>query len=185
MSRRKKDPLRELTEQENSVLDRLSRSTSSSAAVVTRSKVLLCVASGQSYTEAAVAVGRKTPDAVSRLVSRFNEEGLSALEPRHGGGPPVVYDEKAKERILQEARRPPDRERDGTAVWTLSTLRRALRKAEDGLPSVSTYTLWKVLSEEGKSPQKDRTWCTTGTVLRKRKSGTALVTDPDTQAKKN
>ena len=32
------------------------------------------------------------------------------------------------ERILAEARRSPDREQDGTAVWSLLTLQRAMRR---------------------------------------------------------
>jgi hypothetical protein len=31
---------------------------------------------------------------------------------------------------------------------------------------------------------KDRTWCETGTVIRKRKSGAVTVTDPDATPKK-
>jgi transposase len=81
-------------------------------------------------------------------------------------------------------RRQPDRERDGTATWSLSTLQRALRVAEDGLPSVSRETILNVLHEAGWSWQKDRSWCETGKVLRKRKAGTVEVTDPDAAAKK-
>jgi len=152
---------------------------------VTRAQLLLAVANGRSYTAAAHAVGRRSNDAVSTLVGRFNREGLAALEPRHGGGAPKVYDEAARERILQEFARTPDREQDGTATWSLSTLQRALRQAPDGLPQVSTYTLWEVLREARHSPQRSQSWCQTGTVQRKRKSGTVYVTDPDTEAKKN
>ena len=90
-----------------------------------------------------------------------------------------------RDRILKEARRTPDRERDGTATWSLTTLQRVLRKAPDGLPHVSTYTIWLVLRDTGFSWQATRTWCETGTVKRKRKAGTVLVTDSDTTAKKS
>jgi hypothetical protein len=63
-------------------------------------------------------------------------------------------------------------------------LQRALRQAPDGLPEVSTYTIWQVLHDAGFSWQRSRTWCNTGTVLRKRKSGTVRVEDPDSTAKK-
>jgi hypothetical protein len=185
MSRRKKDPLRPLTEQEEQFLQQISRSQSAPAVQVARAKMLLAVASGADYTQAARSVGRRSNDAVSSLVARFNQEGLAALEPRHGGGAPVVYDPAAKERILEEYARTPDRERDGTATWSLSTLQRALRQAPDGLPNVSTYTLWQVLREAKQSPQRVRTWCETGTVQRQRKEGVVTVTDPDTAAKKS
>jgi len=90
MTRRQKDPMRPPTEEELVVLTRISRAQSDPASHVARAKALLAVASGKSYTEAAQAAGRKSNDAVSDLVSRFNREGLAAIEPRHGGGPPVV-----------------------------------------------------------------------------------------------
>ena len=123
-------------------------------------------------------------DTVSALVARFNREGLAAVTPRHGGGAKKVYDQAAKERILREYARMPDREQDGTAHWTLSTLKKALRSAPDGLARVSTFTLWQVLREAGQSAQRDRSWCETGTVVRKRKDGAVVVTDPDTHAKR-
>jgi transposase len=162
----------------------LSRSRSEPAEEVTRAKIILAVAEGQSYTAAARSVGRRSGDAVSSLVSRFNCEGLAALTPRHGGGPAIVYGEKERERILAEFRRQPDREKDGTATWSLSTLQRALREAPDGLPQVSTQTILKVLWEDGWTWQRDRTWCQTGKVLRKRKGEIVEVTDPDAEVKK-
>jgi len=42
-----------------------------------------------------------------------------------------------------------------------------------------------VLHESGRSYQKSRTWCPTGSAPRKRKSGTAVVTDPDAESKKS
>jgi hypothetical protein len=184
MSRRQKTPLRELTVEERSELERFSRASSAPAAWVIRAKLLLAVAEGANYTEAAQQVGRKSGDAVSQLVERFNTEGLSAIEPRHGGGPEVRYGSTERERILAEVRRAPDRERDGTATWSLSTLQRALRQAEDGLPQISTYTIYEVLQAAGWSWQESRSWCETGQVIRQRKSGKVTVTDPDAEAKK-
>ena len=113
MSRRQKDPLRALSEAERQTLKRISRSQSETAAQVARAKALLAVADGASYTAAARQAGRKSNDAVSQLVSRFNQEGLKALVPRHAGGPEVVYGEAEQQRILAQARRTPDREKDG------------------------------------------------------------------------
>src|SRR5215208_5747807 len=111
-------------------------------------------------------------------------QGPAALDAGHGGGQPKRYTPKEQARILQEVRREPDRDADGTATWSLSTLQRALRRAPDGLPGISTYTIWGVLHEAGVRWGKDRSWCTTGTAVRKRKSGTVQVTDPDAVAKK-
>lgn len=185
MGRQRKDTLRELQEEERQYLERVSRSGSAPASHVARAKVILAVADGQKYQEAARAAGRKSREAVAQLVGRYNQEGVRAIEPRHGGGPVVEYGEIEKERILKEVRREPDREADGTATWSLKTLERALRTAPDGLPKVSTYTIHTVLCETGWSWQKDGSWCETGKVKRKRKGKTVEVADPDTGAKKN
>jgi transposase len=184
MSRRKKDPLRDLTEKERDWLERISRSQAEPASHVARAKQILAVADGYSYTEAAQKSGRKSGDAVSQLVSRFNQEGMNAIMLRHGGGPPIQYGAKERERILKEVQRKPTPEADGTANWSLSLLCQALRKAPDGLPEVSEDTIRTVLLEAGYSWQKTRSWCKTGAVVRKRKRGKVIVTDPDATPKK-
>ena len=183
MSRRKTDPLRPLTD-EVVALTRLSRSKSESATRVARAALVLAVARGDDYQGAAQFIGRRSGDAVSHLVARFNAEGLTALDPRHGGGRAPISDAPTRQRILQEARRQPTPEADGTASRSLNTLRKALRTAPDGLPKVSTSTIWRVPHEAGASPRKTRSWCPTGTVPRQRESGTVVVTDPDTCPKK-
>jgi transposase len=185
MSRRQKDPLRELTDAERQELLQLSRSQVAPAVEVTRARVLLAVARGDDYQAAARSVGRRSGDAVSHLVARFNAEGTAALSTRHGGGQPRAYDHASRERILREVRRAPTPEADGTATWSLSTLRKSLRAASDGLPEVANSTIWHVLHEAGHSYQRSRTWCPTGSAVRKRKSGPATVTDPDAESKKS
>jgi transposase len=185
MSRRKKDPLRELTAEERQQLARLARSHAAPTAEVIRAKLLLAVARGDDYQDAARAVGRRSGDAVSHLVARFNAEGLDALAPRHGGGRRPTYGPQARTRIAAEAARTPTPEADGTATWSLSALRRTLRAAPDGLPRVSTYTIRRVLHESGASYQRSRTWCPTGSALRRRKAGPAVVVDPDAAPKKS
>lgn len=185
MARPPKAPLRSLTEAERAALDQVARAGSERADRVARARALLAVATGRSFTAAARAAGRRSGDAVAHLVARFNTDGLTALQPRHGGGPPMVYDAATRDRIVQEFRRPPDRERDGTATWSLATLRRALRAAPDGLPRVSTKTILHTLWDAGYTWQQGRTWCRTGTVVRRRKAGPVTVTDPDAAPKKS
>src|SRR6476660_5681434 len=172
MSRRQKDPLRPMSLEERAVLSRLSRSRGAPAAQVARA--------------AARRVGRRDSDTVARWVAGFNRDGPGATLPRHGGGPPIRYADDEQRRILAEAARVPDRDRDGTATWSLSTLRAALRRAGEVLPTVSTYTIWRTLRAAGLSWQKTRTWCDTGVVRRRRgRGGAVTVTDPDAAAKKS
>src|SRR3954447_21697597 len=185
MSRRRTDPLRALSDDERRALERLSRSRRAAAARVARGTGVLARADGARYSGAGRRAGRRDGDTVAAWVARFNREGLAAVRPAHGGGRPVRYADAQQRRILAEAARVPDRERDGTATWGLGTLRGALRHAEDGLPTVSTYTIWRTLREAGLSWQRSRTWCSTGTVSRKRRDGGAVaVTDVDAAAKK-
>jgi transposase len=185
MTRRRKDPLRPLSDAERRELNRLRRCSAAPAARVARAAALLLVSEGLDYRDAARTVGRKSGDAVSHLVARFNREGLAALEPRHGGGRAAGYDAADRDRILREVARTPTPDQDGTATWSLSTPRRALRSAPDGLPRVSTYTLWRVLHDAGYGHQRTRTWRPTGSALRRRKAGTVTVTDPDAESKKS
>lgn len=178
MGHPQKDPLRPLTEFERTVLQQIARSQSEPAAHVARAKALLAVADGARFTDAARAAGRRSGDGVAGLVGRFNRKGLAALDRQPGGGPATQYGAAEKARIRREFERSPDREQDGTATWSLTTLQRALRQAEDGLPSVSTYVILETLHEAGYTWQESRTWCRTGTVQRKRKEGVVEVTDP-------
>lgn len=189
MARPQSEPLRPLTPEERELLEQLRRSSSEAAARVNRARILLALADGATLTAAAQAGHFRSTRGVTKLVARFHREGLSALAGRHGGGHPLQYGPAEQERILREFRRPPQRERDGTATWSLKTLQRALRQAPDGLPTVSTFTIFVTLHRAGYSCQQSRTWCHTGTALRKRKrrDGTTQVvsvTDPQADEKR-
>lgn len=184
MTRPQKEPLRGLMPQEKERLTQLSRSASQPASQVMRAKILLAVASGKSYTAAAQTVGRRSGDAVAKLVARFNREGLAAVAPRHGGGPAEIYGSLERAKILETIQRVPQVGSEGTNHWSLSGLQRYLR-SQGRMPHISTYTLRQVLHAEGWSWQKDRSWYRTGQAVRKRKSGRVIVSDPDTAAKKS
>lgn len=185
MTRRKKAPLRSLSDEEQTQLKKLRRSQSQPTTNVLRAKAILAVAEGSDYTSVAQQVGLRCGDTVSKWVSRFNIEGLASLQPRYGGGAVVQYSEREKQRILTEFQRQPERHRDGTATWSVATLQRALHQAPDGLVDISTYTIWQVLKGAGYSWQKSRSWLKTGQAKRIRKGRLVIVTDPDTIAKKN
>jgi transposase len=169
MPRPQQIPLRPLTPHERATLAQAARSGAERADRVGRAKALLAVADGAPFTAAARAAGRRSGDGVAKLVVRFNATGLAALTSQPGA--------EQTARILREVHRTPERDVDGTATWSLSTLQRALRRAPDGLPQVSTHTIRRVLHEAGFRWQRHRTWCETGIVLRRRKSGVVKVVD--------
>jgi transposase len=170
MAQGRRIQLRPLTAPELAALEQITRAGSERADRVARAKALLAVAAGATLTTAAQLAGRRS---------------ATAVEPRHGGGPPRQYEAAERERILREFRRAPDRARDGTATWSLTTLQRALRAAPDGLPHVSTWTILVTLWEAGYTWQQSRTWCPTGTARRKRRDGSVVTTtDPHATPKK-
>jgi transposase len=185
MSRSASEPLRQMTEEEKKELQRVSRASSETRIRHQRAVALLAVSEGKSLSEAARLVGWKGHDPVTKITRRFNSMGLASLNDQPRSGHPCRYGSVQKARILQEARRDPDRLEDATGSWSLSLLQRALRSAPDGFPKVSTFTILHTLHEAGYSWQKDRTWCHTGRTLKKGKDGTVYQSeDPYTQEKK-
>lgn len=182
MSRKRKNHLRAISEDEYAHLEKISRSLSEPSTRVARAKALLAVSQNFSYQEAAAISGRRSAQAVSQLVGRFNQEGMAALDLKHGGGPEIVYGPEIKNKILEIISTPPDRKKHGTANWSLSMLQKHLEKTEIG--HVSTYTLWKILHSANYSFQKNRTWIKTGIVNRRRGGKVIEVEDPDAEAKK-
>src|SRR2546423_13389461 len=86
MARPQSRPLRKLSKAERRELTALSRSRTAPAAHVTRARLVLLVAAGHNFQDAARAAGRQSGDAVAHLVARFNAEGAAAVVPRYGGG---------------------------------------------------------------------------------------------------
>ena len=182
MGRRAQEPLRPLTATEHGALERVVKASSARHDQVQRARALLAVAQGQAYVQAATQAGYADAQSVSRLVRRFNQRGLAALAIAPGRGRRATYDDTERARIVATAQRAPDRERDGTATWSLTTLERALR--QQGLASIGATTIRRVLCAAGNSYQRTRTWCPTGTAIRKRKHGPVRVSDPQTEVKR-
>lgn len=182
MATPQQQPLRPLTVAEQAALSRIVKASSERADRVRRATAVLAVAAGASFSQAARTAGFYDDRGVTKLVARFQQRGLAALDIAAGRGRPPTYDGAARRRIVATAQRAPDRRRDGTATWSLSTLRRTLRR--EGLPRVGTSTIRRVLHDAGSSYQRTRTWCPTGTAERKRKSGVVRVIDPRTEEKR-
>lgn len=176
------EPLRPLTIAEQAVLSRIVKASSERADRVRRAVALVALAEGASFAQAARQASFRSERSVAKLVGRFQQRGLAVLDIAAGRGRPATYDAAARGRIVATAQRAPDRRRDGTATWSLSTLRRTLRR--EGLPRVGTSTIRRVLQDAGSAYQRTRTWCPTGTAQRVRKSGVVTVTDPATEQKR-
>src|SRR5689334_8064837 len=119
--------LRPLTREESGEFERLRRATSARVDQVRRARALLAVAAGATFAAAARSSGYRTGEAVSRLVERFHLPGRGVLAIAPGRGRTPTYDAPAGQRILATGQQPPDREQDGTAVWSLATGQQTLR----------------------------------------------------------
>lgn len=177
-----KEPLRELTETEQAALRRILQASSERVDRVRRARALLTVAEGRSFAAAARSAGLRSGTSVAKLVVRFNRHGLAALTIASGRGRKPTYDTEARTRIVTTAQTAPERRKDGTATWSLSTLQKRLRK--EGLRQIGTNTIKRVLEDAGSSYQKSRSWCPTGTAQRVRKAGMVTVVDPETEQKR-
>jgi len=182
MSQPQKEPLRELSQRELQELQKRGKATSERQDVIKRAKALLAVTGGQSFSQAARSVGFASSDTVSHLVGRFNRHGLASLLIASGRGRKPTYSDADRQTMLSTLESPPVKKVDGSATWSLSLLEHRLR--ETALPKVSASTVGRTLRAAGYVYGRSRTWCQTGSVLRKRKAGVVRVSDPKTEEKK-
>jgi transposase len=181
MATPQKEPLRPLTPEEQGALERIAQATSDRVDRVRRAQALLAVARGTAFAPAARAAGFRSHSGVAKLVARFTQRGLAALSIAAGRGRRPTYGVAERAQIVVLAQQAPRRREDGTATWSLSTLQRRLRA--EGLPALGGSTIRAVLRRAGSSYQRTRTWCPTGTAVRKRKAGPVQVVDPRTEEK--
>ena len=149
MGARPKIALCPLSQTEQQTLQRVAKARSERVDTVKRAKALLAVAGGKTLTQAGEEADLSR-EGVSQLVERFNQRGLAVLVIAPGRGRKPTYDAEVRARVVQEVRRPPDRQSDQTATWSLKLLERALRRA--GLPSIGATTIGRILHEEGVRP---------------------------------
>ena len=84
-------PLRPLTDAERSELIRVSHAKSERQNRYQRAVALLAVEAGKNLTDAAKAAGWKAQKTVTRLLRRFHERGLAALDDLPRSGHPRTY----------------------------------------------------------------------------------------------
>lgn len=184
MAAHQKHPLRPLTAAEQTALERICRADSERRDVARRAAALLAVHAGHSFRAAARIAGFTTGASVAHIVQRFNQHGLAALGIAAGRGPKPRYDAAARSAIVALVRQPPDRQTDGTALWSLTTLQRRFRQHDPQFATLGRTTIHRVLRAAGYRSQRTRSWCPTGMAKRVRKEGVVLVSDPETEEKK-
>ena len=127
MGKPENEPLRRLAPTERGVLQRTAQTRSEQVDRVQRARALLSVAAGACFAAAAREARLHSGTTAADLVARFNRQGLAALSIASGRGRTPTYDATARAQIVATAQTPPDRKKDGTATWSLSTLQKRLR----------------------------------------------------------
>src|SRR5260370_30911913 len=150
-----REPVRKLSRNERTALERIGRRKNERVDVVRRANALLAVARTGVFSHAAHESGLHSGTTVADLVARFNRHGLAALRIATGRGRRATYSASERARIVATAQRQPNRRTDGTATWALSTLQRSLRPV--GLPRVGTSTIRRGLPRGWSSYPRNRT----------------------------
>lgn len=134
-----------LTEEQHQTLTTLSRSRTSPARLVERSRIVLLAAEGQENQQIATALAI-TPEKVARWRNRFLEGGVTALEkdaPRPGR-PRVITAAKVRALVHKTTQEKPD----NATHWSTRTMAKAA-----GISEKSVRRIWR---QHGLKPHQVR-----------------------------
>ena len=180
MSRHQQDPLRPLTADERQELTRLSRSLSAPAAQVERSRALLAIADGASYTAAAHQVGRRHTELRLGQPLQPRRARRRAARPWVEHGSAMALRQHA---FWRNGPEPPSASRTARPTWSLSLLQKALRQAVTGCPGQHVHDLAHVARGRPELAEEPHLVRNRRVAMRQRKHGVVRVSDPDAMAK--
>jgi transposase len=142
----KKLQLRAVTADEQSELERISRSRTEEARRVERAQILLALAAHERVAEIADR-HRRSLLMVYHTLHRFNEMGLAALNDAPRQGRPPTYSEAQRSELLAAARTHPQQLGLSFGHWTLDRL---MTYAHEHLAiPISRSQLGVILHDEG------------------------------------
>ena len=122
-----------VTEEQRKELSKWATSRTLPAGDVFRARLILALADGQSYSQIMMSLQTTAPT-ISRWKSRFKEEGLAGLDPRHKGSQPRVADAQAQARIARKTQQKPS---DGATHWSCRKMAEVL-----GLSKSTVQRVW-------------------------------------------
>src|SRR4051812_13207608 len=147
--------LRKLTAEERAELERLARSRTEEARLVTRAKIVLGLAAGERPYQVAdrVGVGRM---AAYEWLHRFNAEGLKGLTDHPRPGRPHTYPPERRAEVGAAALTRPEALGLPFAAWTLDRLQACLFEHK-GI-GIKRTRIDEILIAEGLRWRKQETW---------------------------
>lgn len=135
-------------EESRKTLERWGASRTQESRLVERARIVLGCLSGERNDQIAARMHLR-PNTVSKWRRRFAEMGLAGLRDQPRSGKPATYDVgQLRTRILKQLEAPAPR---GQSNWDGATLAHALGVSDD--------VVWRILSKEGISLQRIRSWC--------------------------
>jgi transposase len=151
----KRIQIREMTEEEQRVLTRLSTSRKAEAALVKRASMIRRYYAGESCGQ----IGRDLlveDETVSRWVHRFVDGGLDGLRDHPRAGRPMIYSIDEVSLVIQTALSRPKELGLPFGSWTLDRLQAYLYE-EKGL-KMKRSRIDEILLKEGLRWRKDEWW---------------------------
>jgi transposase len=124
--------LRELTTEEQQMIERLAHSRTAEARLVERAQMIWHASQGLSVPARASDLGLH-PQTVRDWLKRFNTNGVEGLHDRPRGGRPATYAPEQVAEVLATAVTDPTPLGQPFASWTLDRLETYLH-AEQGIP---------------------------------------------------
>src|SRR5918999_193878 len=153
--------MRPPTEDEMKEIERLCSARTAPVAQVERARLLRGLAQDQTAPKAARAVGVSS-ETVRKLLKRFNEAGLKALEDRPRSGRRRVLTEEARGKLIFLAQSRPEEVLEGVAPgchWTLATLQKAAH--QEGIRWWRRARSWLVSPDPELPEKRGRLWVST------------------------
>ena len=147
--------LRELTPEEQTMLERLAHSRTAEARVVERARMLWHAHQGKSVPTIAADLDLH-PKTVRQWIKRFNTAGLEGLADQPRSGRPVTYPPEQVAEVIATALTDPQTLGQPFASWTLDRLETYLNE-EKGI-SIKRSRIDDLLIAEGLRWRQQETW---------------------------
>ena len=147
--------LRELTPEEQQMIERLAHSRTAEARVVERARLIWHASQGLSVPTIAAELGLHA-QTVRQWLKRFNRLGLEGLHDLPRGGRPATYTPEQVAEVIAAAVTDPQSLGQPFASWTLDRLETYLNE-EKGIP-IKRSRIDDLLIDEGLRWRQQETW---------------------------
>jgi transposase len=145
-----------LSAADRAVLQERARAYTASFARVTRAKIVLLAAEGESNTRIAERLDCHV-DTVSMWRKRFCDSGLAGLEDRPRAGRPRTFGPQVRAEVKAMACQPPAEREAPLSRWSSTELAR--QATEEGLvAAISASTVHRWLAADAIKPWQHRSW---------------------------